>query len=764
MYHGPAVAFNSKATVDELVSSGKYAEAASLAEEAGDFARASTLFERIWDFRSAARCAEAAGDVPRALQDAIDSRDSQLVTRLYQRLQTQGEIGMRSALEVFERKRRFDRAGECAEALGDHERAIEHYLSSHRDLDAARLLEQVGRDREAGQLYERVLEHGDPGERPTANLRLGLLLARRLQHQQAVRYLQSAARTLPDPRPARRALIVELAAMGLREAAREALLEAREHDTSLPLSLDELLRSESGSAARSPLDDLIAGRYRLEELIGAGATGRVYRAVDEVSGQDVAIKIVTGGHARGSPPYERFTREAGIAATLRHGNLVEVYDFSADFGYLVMELMAGGSLEGRGKLSHAAVRRLALDILGAIEAAHRRGVIHRDIKPGNIFLDARGTAKLGDFGVAHLLDLGQTQTGGLIGTLAYMSPEQITGAPLTVAADFYSLGVTLFESVTGRLPFLGPDYVAQHLGEEPPLASEQGEDIAPGWDPILARLLRKDPAERYASSEDIRKDIEALRSDTAPRALMIPRSQPQRQRRVTGAGQPAPASPDEPRYRFESPLGTTPISTLSRAVDAALDRSVIIERYEEDGLDAATERRLLVLAKGAGPFLQRVLSYDRTARVAIYEAPAGQPIGEEARSPAITELAAIRLLKGLARAVWPLHGFGAAHGAIGPSTVVLDEEGEPTLLASGLGPAPPDARFADDVLALASLTGRLVGETEQPWAFIDRLIASMSPPVGEMQRPHSGEELFELAEQIELGLLRARFRNQPAGR
>ena len=113
---------------------------------------------------------------------------------------------------------------------------------------------------------------------------------------------------------------------------------------------------------------------------------------------------------------------------------------------------------------------MALDIIGGLEAAHHRGVVHRDVKPANIFFDARGTAKLGDFGVAHLVDLGQTQTGGLIGTLAYMSPEQITGAPISIAADLYALGVTLFEVVTGRLPFLGPDFVAQHLGEEPPLA------------------------------------------------------------------------------------------------------------------------------------------------------------------------------------------------------------------------------------------------------------------------------------------------------
>src|SRR5512138_2727852 len=148
--------------------------------------------------------------------------------------------------------------------------------------------------------------------------------------------------------------------------------------------------------------------------------------------------------------YERFVREARLASTLRHPSLVEVYDVSVERGFLVMEYLPGGSLAQRlaaGRLTPVQVRRMALDVIAGLEAAHHRGVVHRDVKPANIFFDARGTAKLGDFGVAHLVDLGQTQTGGLIGTLAYMSPEQITGAPISIAADMYALGVTLFEAV-----------------------------------------------------------------------------------------------------------------------------------------------------------------------------------------------------------------------------------------------------------------------------------------------------------------------------
>ncbi|HWM88974.1 MAG TPA: protein kinase, partial [Kofleriaceae bacterium] len=428
--------FNSNPSVGELVSAGRYAEAAQLAAESGDAARAAQLYERIWDFPAAARSARAAGDLPRALRNAIDSRDDELVRDVADALAATGDDGRRAALDVFAGKRRFLQAAQLAEELGQRERAADYYLSCHRDLDAARLLAELGRDREAGRLYERVIDQAaSPDELDEAHLRLGLLLARRLQHEAAVRHLQEAARRPETAAAARRALVVELAALGLRDAARDVLVAARADDPALSATVDEFVRANA--PARRPAGggdpaDLVAGRYRLDQLLGQGATGRVFRATDEVSGRVVALKVLSGGYARGSPPYERFAREAKVASSLRHPNVVEVHDFSADFGYLVMEYMVGDSLDRRieRRMGVGAVRRLAADVLAGLEAAHRRGVIHRDIKPANIFFDARGTAKLGDFGVAHLLDLGQTQTGGLIGTLAYMSPEQITGAPL----------------------------------------------------------------------------------------------------------------------------------------------------------------------------------------------------------------------------------------------------------------------------------------------------------------------------------------------
>ncbi|HTM21089.1 MAG TPA: protein kinase, partial [Kofleriaceae bacterium] len=597
-----------EAAIDELVAAGKYAEAAEAALAAGLPLRAATLFERIWRFADAARAARAGGDPGRALRDALDARDEPLVRELVGELGGSDD-GRRAAIAALVARRRFAEAAPLAEALGDREQAVQLYEHGARWLDAGRLHEQAGRDREAGRHYERVLAQGDdPQAARTAHLRLGLLFARRLQHEAAVRHLQEAARHDDTAAPALRALVVELAGLGLRDAARDALVRARAVDPSLPAELDDLVRRERDARPPPPARDapvVLAGRWRLDRELGSGGAGRVFRARDEVTGKPVAVKVFQVAHQRDRDLYGRFVREARVTGGLRHPNLVEVYEFNADLGIIVMELMEGGSLAQRlagGRLAEPAVRRLLLDLLAGLEAAHQRGVIHRDIKPANIFFDARGAAKLGDFGVAHLLDLGQTQTGGLIGTLAYMAPEQITGAAIGVGADLYGLGVTLFEALTGRLPFLGPDFVAQHLGVPAPLPGQILAELTP-WDEIVGRLLRKDPGERQDSVDELRRALAALPAGGyGVRPLLRPRARPRARTAETSGQIPAQteaAAAAEPasRYQFETALGRSPLSTLGRAVDTVLERSVIIERFDEGAVTPELERRLLVLAR-----------------------------------------------------------------------------------------------------------------------------------------------------------------------
>ena len=772
------------ADVDSLVAAGKYQEAAELAESAELPGRAAELWERIWEFGRAATCARAAGDLERALRNAVEARDESLTGKLVDELSARGADGIRAAIDVLADRRRHDRAARLAESIGDRERAIELYRKGHLDMDAARLLADAGRDREAGQLLERLLRLGDGGDHtPAAHLLLGQILARRMQHEESVRHLQEAAKSSRTRKAARRALVVELAALGLRNAAREVLIEARREDPELPATIDELIKAErAGLTPRKRTDaQVVAGRYRLDDLLGAGGAGRVYKARDEVTGKDVALKLWSTELATGNQSYERFVREARVASALRHPNLVECYEFSADMGYIVMELMSGSLAErlevdesgDAEPIGQRAARRMVLDVLSGLELAHQRGIIHRDVKPANIFFDARGTAKLGDFGVAHLLDLGQTQTGGLIGTLAYMAPEQITGAPLTIGADLYSLGVTLFQALTGRLPLLGPDFVAQHLGETPPPITEVAE-VAGGWAPVLERLLAKNPSERYASIEELRRDLLGIDlGEPGVSPLMLPRAEAV----VEGEDDPATRSqsiptiraretsdPDEPRYRFETPLGRTALSALSRAVDSALDRSVIIERFDLEAvageLAEAVERRLRALARGGGPFVQRALSYNDHERVAIFEAPAGRPLSDVDPSE-INPRMAVRLLKRLARALMPLHERDIGHGAIDGARVVVDEAWNPTIMVSGspgLENPSDEPRPEADARAVIGLVAGLLGVKPSPEGLLDGLAPELSHPeraaillAGE---PDDAEGLYRLADAAEIALLK----------
>ncbi|HEY5927063.1 MAG TPA: protein kinase [Kofleriaceae bacterium] len=740
-------------TVEQLIAAGRHADAAKRALESGEPSRAADLYEKLWDFRAALSAARAANDLPRALRYAIELNDREQTEQLLGVL-TASEDGKRGALDILVRMRRHADAAPLAEQLGDINRAVDLYTRARKDLDASRLLEAMGRDRDAGRLLERALDLAAEAERAPLQLALGRILARRGAYPEATRLLQDARKHTELRAEAQRHLIATLAAMGLRDGARDALLELRASHPDVPADLDTYLREWRDQAAERKASrdrEVVAGRYRIERLLGAGASGRVFLATDEVAGRPVALKMFFASGARGGAAYERFVREARLASTLRHPSLVEVYDVSVERGFLAMEYLQGGSLAHRlasgERMTQTQIRHMAMDIISGLEAAHHRGVVHRDVKPANIFFDARGTSKLGDFGVAHLVDLGQTQTGGLIGTLAYMSPEQITGAPISIAADLYALGITLFEVVTGRLPFLGPDFVAQHLGEEPPRASTVGDGVMPGWDPLLAGLLVKNPRERTQTLADLRRQLEAL-------DLGGPRVAPRRRSSSAPHSIKELAQEDEvgPRYQFETPLGQTPVSQLVRAVDTVLDRSVVIERFL-DGEDAAQAlERARLLARAQSPFVQRALSLDRAARTMVYEAPAGASLADTTPNLPIAET--LRVLKRLARGAAAIHVLGGSHGAIATRTVVLDDGAVPTIMAAGLGGAVP-AQPLDDVNALIAVIATIVGCEPTFAALAKDACDQVGAAVPAYTTPIDGETLYAAADELDIAVLAA---------
>jgi serine/threonine-protein kinase len=737
-----------------LLAAGRHEDAAKLASVQEKWAQAAELYARIWRFGEAAVAARRGGDLVVAFRHALEARDVALTAEIRQELVATVE-GRRAAVEGYERARRYGDAGVLLEELGELERAAEAYRRGHRDLDAARLLETLGNDREAGRLLEKFIEVATGDDKVMGQLQLGRILARRGSYSDAARQLQAAREQTLTRQPALEQLVATLAAMGLRDGARDVLVELRRLDPSVTDDLDGYLRRWRDAAPpRARAQDVIAGRYRLQRLLGSGGAGRVFLAVDEVSGRTVAIKMVHGADARGGAAFERFLREARIAMTLRHPSLVEVYDVLVDHGVLVMEYLPGGSLADRlatGPLPEAQVRRMALELLPGLELAHHRGVIHRDIKPANIFFDARGAAKLGDFGVAHLLDLGQTQTGGLIGTLAYMSPEQITGGKVSVATDFYALGITLFEALVGRLPFLGPDFVAQHLGEVPPRVTSLSPQLSPAWDEPVAALLQKSPEERTVSVEVLRAQLDLLRTSGTPVRVHGAASPPSSMASGKDAVDDSIAAPPQ-RYQFETPLITTPVSELFRAVDVVLDRSVVIERFSSGEAAAETLAVVRKLGAVASPFVQRALALDRAARCVVFEAPAGGPI-KDVRERSFSIAEQLRMCKRLARAVASIEEAGAAHGAISSGTVSVDGSLIPTIMLAGIAAHAPGGAPRRDVDAVIAVVAELLG-SEPSLAAIDARLSAGRGVLGPDPQVDGGEDLYRAFDALERAALR----------
>src|SRR6476659_776807 len=249
-------------------------------------------------------------------------------------------------------------------------------------------------------------------------------------------------------------------------------------------------------------DETIAGRYRLDELLGRGGMSEVWAATDTELGRRVALKLLAP-----DADTARFEREARAVASLAHPNVTQLYDYGEADGrpYIVLEYMSGGTLEQRlrdGKpLPDDEAFAIAAGTAAGLAHAHARGVVHRDLKPANVLFDEEGRAKLADFGIARMAagDGTLTEAGTVLGTAAYISPEQAEGAPASEASDVYSFGVILYRMLTGRLPFESSDpmqLVLQHRDATPPPISSLRADAPAMLAATAAAALAKDPRER----------------------------------------------------------------------------------------------------------------------------------------------------------------------------------------------------------------------------------------------------------------------------
>ncbi|MFF4471618.1 protein kinase [Streptomyces sp. NPDC001599] len=338
---------------------------------------------------------------------------------------------------------------------------------------------------------------------------------------------------------------------------------------------------------------LAGGRYQLRDLLGEGGMASVHLAYDSVLDRQVAIKTLHTELGREQAFRERFRREAQAVAKLTHTNIVSVFDTGEDdldgmtTPYIVMEYVEGRPLGSvldedvrqQGAMPADKALKITADVLAALEISHEMGLVHRDIKPGNVMMTKRGVVKVMDFGIARAMQSGvtsMTQTGMVVGTPQYLSPEQALGRGVDARSDLYSVGIMLFQLVTGRLPFDADSPLAiayAHVQEEPVAPSTVNRALPPAVDALVARALKKNPNERFPSAEAMRDEcLRVAASFQAAPPSIVPGAQTSSGAGVgsavfppVGQGAPAPTGPVQTPYQPTPSPGPNPYGTPAPA-------------------------------------------------------------------------------------------------------------------------------------------------------------------------------------------------------
>jgi len=333
------------------------------------------------------------------------------------------------------------------------------------------------------------------------------------------------------------------------------------------------------------IGSLFDGRYQILRKLGAGGMANVYLAEDQELGRRVAIKILNDRHANDEQFVERFRREAKNAAALSHPNIVSIYDRGEAEGtyYIAMEYLDGRSLKelilSRDPAPIGVTVEYAQQVLSALGFAHRHGIVHRDIKPHNVLVDGEGRVKVTDFGIARAGTSQMTEAGSIVGTAQYLSPEQARGGDVDQRSDIYSVGVLMYEMLTGEVPFSGDtpvEIAMKHLSQTPEPPSMRRHDVPRELDMIVMRALAKNPDDRYQSADEMKADLDRVArgvgvaretEETATQIMRSPLAGPLAPTAATniipprrGGGSAAtPPLPPSVYYDLDEPLHRRPI-------------------------------------------------------------------------------------------------------------------------------------------------------------------------------------------------------------
>jgi eukaryotic-like serine/threonine-protein kinase len=494
--------------------------------------------------------------------------------------------------------------------------------------------------------------------------------------------------------------------------------------------------------------EVIAGRYELEELVGTGGMSSVYRALDTLLERHVALKILHATYGADEETVERFRREARAVAQLSHPNIVTVIDRGEDAGrqFIVFEYVAGENLkqlvQREGPLPVRRALELTLEVAGGLAFAHEQGLVHRDVKPQNVLMNGDDRAKVTDFGIARSLDVdhGMTQTGTVLGTSNYIAPEQASGEPVDAYTDVYSLGVVLFELLTGDVPYDGDNFLAvamRHLNDPVPDVRERRRDVSPRVAAAVARAMAKDPEERFPSMDAFAAELEACLvelergeegpgpGDAAATQIVPPR--------VVRETRPRPARARRRRSAWPALLLAVGILALAGVAAFAL----LAGGELPGGLEGGQGNDGQAQGEQAGPVqLQGVRAWD----------PHGDDREHDDTAPQATD--------GNADTFWRTERYRASFSAIGkPGVGLVLDAGEPVELAE-IVVASSTPGFTAEIHAGDSLEGPF-----------DRVVSS-SQAAGETTAfPIEGEAArFYLLWITELSGPRAEIRNVTAER
>ncbi len=644
-----------------LVRAERLGDAAGVAELHGNFGLARELYAGACDFARAARAAERMDDLPAAVVHFAEAGALSEIERVLPRL-----VRDERALELAAfrlQSRGFDHAeGLVRERMNDFAGAAKAFERAGDALRAAAVLERGGQWAIAGRVLEAALRR-DPNRTDVA-LWLGELLLRCGKADAAVRVLQRIPAEARERRAALAALSAAYDRMGLLQAQAEAYAELQQlGPPSAPPALLPSSRTNVAAAA-----ELLFGRYQPLATVHESATARVLHCIDTLRADQVALKMFVGRDLLGTgrDALVRFEREIVALRALEHPHVVRPRDYLAEGPAVVTEWMAQGSLAAlleREAITPQRAVEIAVAVLGALGQAHTLGILHRDVKPGNVLFDAAGTPKLADFGVAHLGDLSSTVTAGLIGTFAYMSPEQRRGQSAVVQSDLYGVGAMLLEMLTGTAP----------TDEAAPKPSAFHRELSAAHDAAVMALLAAQPEARPESSADAIRTLSALRWPILLDHVVV--------------RQPPPERPsgrlDDDRGRYRRGGDGFVCTRTGRPVQCT-------------PLESSHLARARMFARCTHRSVQASLTASVSEGALWLELPPGRPLAR-----ALTGAEAHALRDGLES----LHGAGYVHGQVDAEHLWETQRGVLLRYAAEL---PALGSAAQDLRALATFTARSV--------------------------------------------------------